>query len=64
MAAAREGHPEVVYQLISAKAQINAHNQHGHTALYLAISEGQSECVSVLLKSGADPNAIDNKVRL
>ncbi len=63
MAAAQEGHPEVVMKLISARAQIKARNQYGHTALYKAALNGQSECVSTLLKNGASPNSTDN-VRL
>ena len=51
-------------QLISAKAQIKARNQYGHTALHMAAFKGQSECVSVLLKNGASPNSIDKVVRL
>ena len=59
MSAAQEGHPEVIIQLISAKAQIKARNLLGHTALYMAAFKGQSECVSVLLKNGASPNSTD-----
>ncbi len=59
MSAAQEGYPEVVNQLIAANAQIKARSQYGYTALYLAVSKEQSECVSVLLKNGADPNSTD-----
>ncbi len=59
MSAAQEGHPEVVNQLIAAKAEIKARSQYGYTALYMAVSKGQSECVSVLLKNGAYPNSTD-----
>ncbi len=62
MAAAQEGHPEVVIQLISAKAQIKARNQIGHTALHIATFRGKSECVSVLLKNRAAPNSTDNVI--
>ena len=51
-------------QLISAKAQIEARTQSGHTALHTAAFKGQSECVSVLLKNGASPNSTDKVVRL
>ncbi len=56
MSAAQEGHPEVVLQLIAAKAHIKARSQY---TLYMAVSKEQSECVSVLLKNGADPNSTD-----
>ena len=64
MAAAAEGHPEVVIQLIAANAKINDRDQYSHTALYIAVSKGQSECVSVLLKNGADPNSTDNVISI
>ncbi len=54
IAAAQEGHPEVVLQLIAAKAEIKARNL---SALYMAAISGHSQCVSVLLKNGADPNS-------
>ncbi len=59
MAAAQEGHPEVMIQLISAKAQIKARNQIGRTALHIAAFRGNSECFCVLLKNGASPTSTD-----
>ncbi len=57
MAAAQKGYPQVMIQLIAAKAQIKACSQSGCTALHIAAIKGHSECVSVLLKNGAAPNS-------
>ncbi len=57
--AAFSGHPAVVGLLIDAKAPLNARTLHGCTALYQATVKGHTECVRVLLKSGADVNIAD-----
>ena len=51
-------------QLIAANAKINDRDQYSHTALYIAVSKGQTECVSVLLNNGADPNSIDKVISI
>ena len=58
---------EVVQHLLSAGADVSHRNVHGFTALHCAVgsppygtgAERQAECVRLLLKAGADPNAID-----
>ena len=59
MAAAHFGHPTIVALFIDAKAPLNAQALFGSTALYQATDEGHTECVRVLLKSGADANIAD-----
>ena len=63
MIAAQEDHLAIVELLIAAKARVNAQNCRGTTALDLAVSKGQIEIVSILLKNGADPKVMD-KVNL
>ncbi len=58
-AAAHFGHPTVVDLLINAKAPLNAQLLDGSTALFQATGAGHTECVHVLLKSGADANIAD-----
>ncbi len=59
MAAAHFGHPTVVALFINAKAPLDAQTLRGSTALYQATDKGHTECVRVLLKSGADANIAD-----
>ena len=59
MAAAHFGHPTVVALFIDAKAPLDAQTLNGSTALYHATTGGRTECVRVLLKSGADANIAD-----
>ena len=59
MAAAYFGHPTVVALFLDAKAPLDAQTLNGCTALYQATNKGHTECVRVLLKSGADANIAD-----
>jgi uncharacterized protein len=47
--------------LIEAKADVNARDAHGWTALHVAAEEVLPEMASLLLASGADPNAADDE---
>lgn len=51
--AADYGQTEVVSYLISRGANVNANDKHGISALLAAIWEGHTDCVKILLKSGA-----------
>ncbi len=53
MMSARDGHVKIVELLIAANVHVNAQGKNG-TALHLAAIGGQTDCVSVLLKNGAD----------
>ena len=54
MLAAQNGYLEIVRELIKAKAQVNAANHKGFTALMCAVIEGHIPCVQLLLQAGAD----------
>jgi len=45
-----------VKQLIAQGANVNAHDEHGRTALMSAVRKGHREIVRMLLDAGADPN--------
>ncbi len=49
----------IVELLIAAKADVNAQNARGITALHLAVGKGQVEIVSILLKNEANPKVMD-----
>jgi len=51
--AADYGQGEVVSYLISQGADVNALDKHGISALLAAIWEGHTNCVKILLNSGA-----------
>jgi hypothetical protein len=57
---AMRGRTQKVAAYLDAGVDINAANEHGHTALYSAIRGGEPAVVKLLLKRGADP---DRKVR-
>ncbi len=59
MMSARDGHVKIVELLIAAKVHVNARGVKNGTALHLAAFGGQTECVSVLLKNGANPKLKD-----
>ena len=59
MIACEEGDTEKAKSLLGS-SNINAKNQHGYTALALAIKGGFTELVRLLLEAGASPNAINN----
>jgi ankyrin repeat protein len=48
-----EGHTDVVNILLKAKANVNAKDKDGCTALCIACKEGFEEIVSALLNEGA-----------
>lgn len=57
--AAREGHEEIVAQLIADRANINARSGNSDTALILAALEGHEKIVERLIADGADIDARD-----
>jgi len=57
MAAAMNGHLEVVELLLSAKAKVDARSASRDTALMLAAREGRTEVVKALLRAKAKVNA-------
>jgi ankyrin repeat protein len=57
MAAAANGHIEVVKLLLGAKANVEARAKYRETALILAAREGRAEVVEALLRSKAKVNA-------
>jgi ankyrin repeat protein len=54
---ARMGTADILSILLECGVDVRAD---GRTALHLAIMEGAVECVRLLLRAGANPNAIDN----
>lgn len=52
--------PNTVASLLAAKADVNAVNDFGQTALHLAASCGRGDYVKQLLEANADPNRQDN----
>jgi ankyrin repeat protein len=54
---ASPGHRDVVRSLLDAKADVNAKDQDGSTALMMAASIGKRDIVQLLLDSNADVNA-------
>ena len=49
--------PDVIECLVEAKANVNAKNKQGQTALHVAINEGFKGTVKTLLEQGADTSA-------
>jgi ankyrin repeat protein len=57
-----EGNPEALSLSLnhkSALSQLELQNAKGHTALALAVKAGQFECAELLVKKGANVNAIN-----
>jgi ankyrin repeat protein len=52
--AADYGQKEVIEYLIEKKADVNAVDKHGISALLAAIWEGHTDCVRLMLEKGAD----------
>lgn len=50
------GNVDIVKQLLSYKAQIEAITERGHTPLHLAVYSGSIECVAELLRKNANVN--------
>ncbi len=59
MRAATQGDPTIVRRLIEAKADLDHKDARGDTALSFAAARGQRQNVTLLLDSGAQPEAID-----
>ena len=56
MKAAQNGHLGVVRALIAAKADVNAADQQGTTALMAATRIGYKQIVQALVEGNADPS--------
>lgn len=54
--ASKEGHAEVVRELIERGAKPNTATKKGNTALHIASLAGQFEVVKLLLEAGAEVN--------
>jgi ankyrin repeat protein len=59
MAAALEGHPQVVELLLAGGAAVNARTADGQTPLMYAAINGSPDIVNLLLARGADIHARD-----
>jgi ankyrin repeat protein len=57
--AASEGHAETVKTLIAQGRDINARNIRGQTLLHLAVKQGNSDVVQLLLENGAEVDAVE-----
>ncbi|TWW78254.1 Ankyrin-3 [Takifugu flavidus] len=55
--ASKEGHVEVVAELLKLEATVDAATKKGNTALHIASLAGQSEVVKELVNNGANVNA-------
>ena len=60
MLAAGKGQLSLLRRLIEAKANVNAQDSDGWTALHLAAGGGDADCSEILLRAGAD-TTIKNK---
>ena len=56
------GHAEVVRVLLEANANVEDHNENGHTPLMEAASAGHVEVAKILLEYGAGINTHSNEV--
>ena len=56
-----EGHLQCIKLLLKAKAQVNAKDQHGFTALMGASQSGHVEIMKILLNARADVNAREHE---
>ena len=56
--AARRGFPELVQMFLDRGANIEVKDEYGYRALHLAVCDGHIDVVKVLLKAGANVNAV------
>lgn len=61
MRAAAEGRIECVKVLIEFKANLDAHDARGYTALHFAVEKKHTECAALLIRSGANVDITDDK---
>ncbi|HKP14269.1 MAG TPA: ankyrin repeat domain-containing protein [Blastocatellia bacterium] len=61
MYAAKDGHAEIVRDLLNAGARLDARDNDGDTALMYAAIDDRVDVVKALLAAGADVNAQNNK---
>jgi hypothetical protein len=59
MYAVHQGQSEIVFDLIQAGADVNAHGSKGKTALMQAALSDQTSILKILLDAGANPNVRD-----
>jgi ankyrin repeat protein len=57
--AASEGHAETIRTLISQGGDINARNARGQTPLHLAVKQGNSDVVQLLLENEAEVDVVE-----
>ena len=50
------GYTDICKRLAASRTPLDAGNIGGETALHLAASNGHTDCVTVLLRAGADPS--------
>jgi ankyrin repeat protein len=55
--AVTRGDDFLLHQLLKRGMDPNESDNDGHTALHIAASKGNEQCVRLLLEYGADPNA-------
>ena len=63
MYACASGHAEVVRSLLEAGANVEDHNENGHTPLMEAASAGHVEVAKILLEFGAGINTHSNEFK-
>lgn len=57
--AASEGRAETIKNLIAQGGDINARNMRGQSPLHLAVKQGNSDVVQILLESGAEVDVVE-----
>ncbi|HEY9231514.1 MAG TPA: ankyrin repeat domain-containing protein [Blastocatellia bacterium] len=61
MYAAKEGHADIVQELLNAGAKLDAKDNDGDTALMYAAIDGRVDVVRALFNAGANVNAVNNR---
>lgn len=62
MHAAEDNDVATIKQLLAKGVDVDGQNKHGWTALMLATTRGNQDAVDLLLKAGANPNLISQRV--